>query len=249
MWRHIQASVTGPSHAKTGAPCQDSHLVRALGQGLLVCCVADGAGSSRHSEVGSAIACDTIVERATQWAQDHGSFGELSRDDFLGWCRRARERIRDVATEHEAEPRDYATTLCVALLSPGGAALAQIGDGAIIGQRSGALGVVFWPQSGEYVNTTMFLTGEDYEDHLQFQSVAGAFEAVALMTDGVERVALAFDTRTPHAPFFQPLFAALRGSSDPPSLNDELRKFLDSPSMHARSDDDKTVVLATQPAV
>ena len=36
------------------------------------------------------------------------------------------------------------------------------------------------------------------------------FSDVALLTDGMERLALRFDSRTPHLPFFEPFFQALR---------------------------------------
>jgi hypothetical protein len=69
---------------------------------------------------------------------------------------------------------------------------------------------------------------------------------VALFTDGLERLALRFDCRTPHIPFFDPLFRALRTASDLQSLNDGLRQFLASDSVQIRSDDDKTLILASR---
>ena len=67
MWRHIAQSLQGPSHVDEGTPCQDTHGVRVLGEaphGVLIACVADGAGSAKHSEIGSAIACEAILEHA-----------------------------------------------------------------------------------------------------------------------------------------------------------------------------------------
>ncbi len=96
--------------------------------------------------------------------------------------------------------------------------------------------------------TTMFLTGDRYEDHVEFQAAEGDFTDVALMTDGVERLALSFEGRTPHTPFFDPLFNALRSAPAPAALNTELCRFLESDSMKRRSDDDKTVILAVQTA-
>jgi len=252
MWRCIAGSVTGPSHERTGAPCQDSQLTRVLsrlGEGALVACVADGAGSASMSQDGSALACEAVVELATAYYDEHeGSFAGVTAEDALAWTREARERIKRLAELRESTPREFATTLCAACLSPGGSAFLQIGDGAIVARRHGAMGVVFWPQSGEYANSTMFLTGEKYEEHLEFQAADGDYSDVALLTDGVERLALSFEGRTPHPPFFQPLFDALAAAPDPSALNTELVRFLDSGSMKARSDDDKTVVLAVNPA-
>lgn len=212
-------------------------------------CVADGAGSSEYSDEGSSIACDTVIEMATAFFEKSGSFGGLTEEEIITWCHKIREQIRHLAEDRESTPREFATTLCVALLSPGGSAFFQIGDGAIVARRSESFGVVFWPQSGEYANTTMFLTGNDYEKHLQFYAAEGDFTDVALMTDGIERLALSFEGQNPHAPFFQPLFGALHSATDHDALTQDLRLFLDSDSMKVRSDDDKTVVLATKSSV
>jgi hypothetical protein len=59
-------------------------------------------------------------------------------------------------------------------------------------------------------------------------------------------LALRFDIQTPHGPFFDPLFRALKGAKDLASLNDGLKQFLASESMQNRSDDDKTLILASR---
>ncbi len=64
------------------------------------------------------------------------------------------------------------------------------------------------------------------------------------MTDGLERIALKFDSQTPHTPFFDPLFRALRSTADVENMNEGLRGFLGSNSVQLRSDDDKTLILA-----
>lgn len=212
-------------------------------------CVADGAGSAEHSQDGSKLACEVVVELATaHYDETKGSFAGVTEELALEWAREARSRIEQLAAMREGKLRDYATTLCVACLSPSQAIFMQIGDGAIVARRHGVLGVVFWPQSGEYANSTMFLTGDRFEEHVQFQAAEGDFTDVALLTDGVERLALSFEGRTPHPPFFDPLFSALRSAPDPDALNAELHRFLESDSMKRRSDDDKTVVLAAKTA-
>jgi hypothetical protein len=66
------------------------------------------------------------------------------------------------------------------------------------------------------------------------------------MTDGIERIALKFDSQTPHTPFFDPLFRALKSAADVESLSEGLRGFLGSDSVQHRSDDDKTLILAAR---
>lgn len=252
MWRCLAASVTGPSHAKSGAPCQDSQGTRVLtrgGQETLIACVADGAGSAAKSDDGSSLACVTILELATEFFEKHeGSLEKLDRETAVGWCQEARERLAQLAEKREDKLRDYATTLCVAILGPEKAAFFQVGDGAIVARRTGVMGVVFWPQSGEYANSTTFLTIDQVEQHVEFCEATAPYDDLALFTDGIERLALSFEGQTPHPPFFEPLFKTLRSAPDPDALSAELAKFLDSESMRNRSDDDKTVILAAQTA-
>jgi Protein phosphatase 2C len=223
--------------------------VRVLGEDgsrTLVACVADGAGSAKHSELGSSIVCSSIIENATKYFETHGGVDNLALENVIEWCEDARTRIQDAATSHDSRARDFATTLCVAIVSPTLSFFVQIGDGAIVLGNDTLYGVVFWPQSGEYANSTNFLTSDEYENQLEFLATPSKYSNVALMTDGIERIALRFDIQTPHTPFFEPLFRALRSTADVDSLNEGLRGFLASNSVQLRSDDDKTLVLATR---
>lgn len=211
-----------------------------------VACVADGAGSARHSDIGSRIACSAIIESAAQYFEANGGVDSLQLDDIVKWCEVARYRIRDEASQRDCSIRELATTLCAAIVAPEKAFFFQIGDGAIILGNEVLYGVVFWPQSGEYANTTNFLTADEFRERIEFLATPCCCSRIALMTDGLERLALRFDSQTPHAPFFEPLFRALDSTSDVAGLNEGLRDFLGSSSVQSRSDDDKTLILATR---
>jgi hypothetical protein len=248
VWRHIAQSLQGPSHLDDGTPCQDKHGVRVLGdgsQGLLIACVADGAGSAKHSEIGATLACEAILDHAARFLEVN-HLVELETYEVLKWCNDARDRIKLKAAEQDCELREFATTLCVAIVGPESSVFFQIGDGAIVLGNDRLYGIVFWPQTGEYVNTTNFLTSDDYDQRLEFLATPSRFNKIALMTDGLERLALRFDAQTPHVPFFDPLFRALETTHDLERLNEGLRGFLGSESIHHRTDDDKTLVLATR---
>lgn len=249
MWRHVAQSLQGPSHKADGSVCQDSHFVCTLGNAdseTMVACVADGAGSAKHSDIGSALACESIADSATLYFESHGSFAALRFNDVLGWCEQVREKIQLAAQSEGCQTRDLATTLCAAIISPAGSFFFQIGDGAITVGNNGIYGVVFWPQSGEYANVTNFITSDQFKNHLEFQATTSQVSDVALFTDGIERLALNFENQTPHMPFFQPLFHAVRQSDNNTSLENDLGHFLQSDSVKDRSDDDKTLILATQ---
>lgn len=249
MWRHIAQSLQGSSHTAEGTPCQDNARVRVLGSGdaaALVACVADGAGTAAHSSEGSQLACEAVIENAAKFFESHGSWNVFDEKVAIGWCEDARHRIKQAAEARSCSTREFATTLCVAILGPRQAYFFQIGDGAIILRAGGVYGVVFWPQSGEYANSTNFLTAEEFRRHLEFLASPAHFSDVALFTDGLERLALQFDTKTPHPPFFSPLFDVLRATDDCERLGDDLRRFLQSHSVRARSDDDTTLILASR---
>lgn len=249
MWRPIAQSVQGPSHVADDSPCQDSYAVTTIGdvgQQTLVACVADGAGSAKFSDQGADLTCQTIVDSAAAFFGAGGKLEDLTRDDVIRWCQVARERIEQAARARDCDPRQLAATLCAAVMTRNCSCFFQIGDGAIVLRRNGMYGVAFWPQSGEYANSTNFITANNFEDRLEFSSIDGGFSDIALMTDGLERLALRFDTQTPHAPFFDPFFRALRATEEYTGLNDALQKFLGSESVRERSDDDKTLILASR---
>src|SRR5207253_127084 len=105
---------------------------------------------------------------------------------------------------------------------------------------------VFWPQSGEYANTTFFLTGQDFEERLAFCVLAQKVEELALFTDGLQPLALHYASRSVHAPFFDPMFKRLHSAPDVTSLEGPLQEFLRSKAVNERTDDDKTLILATR---
>jgi hypothetical protein len=158
----------------------------------------------------------------------------------------AKMPVQSRAAERGCDCRELATTLCVAIAAPRACVFFQIGDGAIILRNHGVYGVVFWPQSGEYANTTNFLTADHYQTQLVYLTAANGCSDIALLTDGLERLALRFDNQTPHVPFFDPLFRALRATDDVAGLSEGLRQFLASESVQQRSDDDKTLILASR---
>jgi len=256
VWKHVAQSLQGPSHEANGSVCQDSHLVRVLRDGgdgsdneatqTIFACVADGAGSAKRSDIGSALACEVIADSAAHFLESHGDFCQLQLNTVLAWLETLREKLRTAADSHGCDVRDLATTLCAAILAPEGSFFFQIGDGAITVGNNGVYGVVFWPQSGEYANVTNFVTSDKFKNHLEFQATTSKFSEIALFTDGIERLALNFEAQTPHVPFFQPLFSALRTSANGNQLATDLGKFLQSDSVKDRSDDDKTLILATQ---
>jgi len=269
-WRTLSASVAGTAHARAGHACADASGVRVLRRGsaapLLVAVAADGAGSSSRARDGACLACESILDQAERWADSCGpsasgvrrarrrrpasprdltSFG---REDVQRFVEGARARVVGAAARERLPARDFSCTLLVALVDRGMGVFFQIGDGAIVYQAANGRYVpALWPQSGEYANCTWFLTDEDAASRVQATRARGVHE-LALLTDGLQALALRYLSREAHGPFFEPMFARLRRepAARPRRLLGELRRFLDSAPVNQRTDDDKTLVLATR---
>ena len=246
-WRVAAASVRGTSHARLEQPCQDAHAVALLPCGALAAAVADGAGSAAISEVGSALAAQTVVAVL-------GAAQTLpSMTDTEGWrtllteaLQRALERLEAEAAQREVELNALATTLLLAVATAEGTAVMQIGDGAIVvGDEEGKAHALTFPLHGEYANTTVFLTGPDALPTAQF-GLHPAATYLALFSDGLQRIALDMTTGTPFAPFFLPLFRFVANEPEPTAAQSQLTAFLSSARVQERSDDDITLVLAAR---
>ena len=203
---------------------------------------------SERAPEGARLACEAVLQRARRWAARRANLSTFGREAFLPWLDEARARIAAAARAEERESRDFSCTLLVALVGEARAVFFQIGDGAIVYRGAdGAYVPALWPQTGEYANCTWFVTDDDAAERVQSAAVEGVDE-VALLTDGLQGLALRFDTREAHGPFFEPMFARLRRESagEPAGLREELRDFLASAPVNQRTDDDKTLVLATR---
>ena len=92
----------------------------------------------------------------------------------------------------------------------------------------------------------MFLTSPGAVDAAQRAAWRGSARHLAVFTDGLQGLALKHPARTPHEPFFAPLFAFAAEARDAHDAEAQLAAFLSGPRVTARSDDDITLVLATR---
>ncbi|OWK40212.1 Serine/threonine protein phosphatase [Fimbriiglobus ruber] len=242
-------SVVGTSHERIGERCQDYATARLVEAGevsslILVC--ADGAGSASRAEAGAKLACHEFLSVAASALTGGLSVSAITFEIARDWCDRARRRLSLEACVCGAELRDFSCTLLAAVVSDRHAVFMQIGDGAIVYREGDGYRTAFWPENGEYANVTYFLTGPDFESRLNVKLLEFGPDEVALFTDGLQPLALHYATKTVHAPFFDPMFATLRREPDPDTLRAPLKQFLASKPVVERTDDDKTLILATR---
>ncbi len=251
-WRHSGLSVTGSGHAKTGTPCQDAHAILDA-DGLLILTVADGAGSARHA----ALAAEQATARTLAWFQA----GRPLPVGAAAWETELRSLLMALRNGLAAEaqrlrcaPRELSCTFLLALIAPDALLGIQVGDGAIVyrparGDAAGDLALLIAPQQGEYLNETLFLVSDTCLQDAQFAYRDGIPRDVTLFSDGLQMLALDMTHRPPipHLPFFDPLFNFVRGQPDAVQREAQLRAFLESERVCAKTDDDKTLVIATYP--
>lgn len=169
-------------------------------------------------------------------------------DEVCLWLDGLRERIALAASRRSCTPRDFAATMIAVLSSGGQTLVAHVGDGcaALKDFDSAEWRIPLWPDNGEYASTTSFVT-DDPPAPCRFLREAIEISAVAVLTDGLERIAIDFAGRRPFHGFFdgmaKPVFASPFKGRDRP-LSESLKNYLNGDAVCARTDDDKTLVLA-----
>lgn len=242
-WRVTAASVPGTSHIDSGRGCDDAfaYVVAPDGRGVVIA-VADGAGSrSGTSALGSFAACRAVVAEASALLVAAGS--EASAEPALRRCfATARAAVESYAGQHGLQVRDLATTLAVAVLTPGGAVVAQVGDGIVVCEVDAQAESLVPEEKGEYANETVFLTASDaLEEHLRVRFLETSIARFALSTDGLRYKILRLqDGGVPFDPFFDAIWQAVAGGSLPPAALSEWLASLDD-----QTGDDKTLVAGT----
>ncbi len=242
----VAVSVTGTSHEERGQPCQDAHAYSILPEGVLIAAVADGAGSAALGEVGAQIAAGAAVEKIERLMAQ----GVPQNDD--GWklllteaLSAAKIAVETESTVRQVLVRDLASTLIVVVATSELVAVAQVGDGtAVVGQEGNVLALTT-PQSGEYINETTFLISPNAVEKAQLVVWHGNPAQLAILSDGLQMLALKMPEGTPHPPFFLPLFRFIVETKEESQAREKLRAFLQSPRLLERTDDDLTLLLAT----
>ena len=250
MWRCLADSVTGTSHRGAGMPCQDGHRITTRRVGALdylVIACADGAGSASHSDVGARVACEAAVTLILDTIDTGHQLASVDRAAAQVWVEHIRGHVSAEGNRLGVPARQVACTLLLAVVGAEQAVFIHVGDGAIVVRNSnGMLTPVFWPKTGEYANTTFFVTEPDVAEMFQFERRLGTIEAIAVFTDGLQGLALNYADRSAYEPFFGPMFNLLRTAEEPSDLDVPFRAFLDSPAINERTDDDKTLVVAVR---
>ncbi len=247
-WRVVGSSVQGTSHLARGVPCQDAHTWSLLPGGALLLAVADGAGSAPRSDEGSLRAVEHLV---TWWRGILPDWPPADAEEWAFLMREAFDDTRHALVTHARwageSLRAFATTLSCAIVTDDLLVVGHIGDGVVVaGDGNGTLEAVVSPQRGEYANEAFFLTMPGALRYVDVHVVPRRVETVAVLTDGLLRLATKLPGYQPFAPFFRPLLAFAAQAEDGAQAHAALASFLASERVSARTDDDKTLVVAAR---
>ncbi|MDR1329698.1 MAG: protein phosphatase 2C domain-containing protein, partial [Oscillospiraceae bacterium] len=175
------SSQTGQSHIDKGAVCQDSHYY-GEGAGFAVSAVADGLGSSAHSDVASELA----ARGAAEFCLRNIRRGMAERE-ILGVIRASYGEV-NFTIKRQAGNRldDFDTTLTLAVFMDARVYFGHAGDSGIIAlRRDGIFERVTEQQNGEGTGKERPVFPLASEAHWIFGTYPRPAKAIFLMTDGV----------------------------------------------------------------
>ncbi|UAJ10630.1 PP2C family serine/threonine-protein phosphatase [Polymorphobacter megasporae] len=248
-WTWAAASRRGTSHVRAGTRRQDSFGCRVSRQGsTLIVVVSDGAGSASHGGQGALLVVRTLL---TEVARHFDSEGTMPDDDAVwAWFDLIRDRISLAAVRRTLDMRDFAATAILYVGTADATLTAHVGDGAAVTRDEvhGAWSAASWPEQGEYASTTFFVTDQP-AIRLRISRTEARPSAVAVFSDGIERIALDLGRAIAHQPFFVGIVGPVDRSAiagNDTALSAALGRYLDSSAVNERTDDDKTLVLAVR---
>ncbi|MEO1376595.1 MAG: PP2C family serine/threonine-protein phosphatase [Cyanobacteria bacterium J06635_10] len=246
-WRVVGASVCGTSHIKNSQLCQDAHHWAMLPNNILVAAAADGAGSASLGKVGAMVATEAAIENISLKQINQHTLGDDTRAKSLlsEAILAAKTAVEEEAIASNRPPKDLATTLIIVVATAEVAVVAQVGDGvAVVKDTVGNLTALTLPDNGEYVNETSFLTSPTALDSVQVNVSRQDITNIAILTDGLQMLAINMAVGLPHKPFFLPLFDFVANAQELKGAKEQLVKFLRSEKITQRTDDDLTLIIA-----
>jgi hypothetical protein len=244
-WKVAAASARGISHVREDVPCQDSVYYK-VEDDWLCAVVSDGAGSAKHSDMGSQVAAYTVVE--TLYENFQANPESQNRQEAI------QQQVRDAVITARAKLQEHSeskdlqsfhATLVGVIITPGTRLFFHIGDGCAvaISDKHWEQGVVSEPHNGEYANETFFYTLDDWQDYLRFQEVPQQADLILLMSDGAMGFVMARGQQQVDPGFIEPVDKFL-ASVDEKKGSNALAATLDDPKTHSITNDDKTLLWA-----
>jgi Protein phosphatase 2C len=247
-WQLAAAQTRGSSHEACEEECQDAYHVTMVSPHELIITIADGAGAARLARIGASIASHHATDYVCRLlACPIETVNETNVKAILHSAMiHAKEAIQAEAAARQTSSKEFATTLILLIARPEFVAVAHVGDGAtVIADQSGKLIGLTMPPPSNYINETTFLTSSEALAKMQLVFWNGYATRLAVFSDGLQLLSLQWPQRVPYEPFFSPLFRFIGAGPDEGLASQELATFLKSERIRSRTNDDLTLVLAS----
>jgi hypothetical protein len=271
-WVVAYASVIGNGHVSMGLPCQDSCAHQQINDTWGVAVVADGAGSAKHSEVGSdfvsrnmAHCLEEMIKRNGWNTVDEMPSEEVWRVEALKGLQIVRQRLEQFSLAKGYHIPDLACTVVAVLYAPFGILTTHIGDGrAAYTLEANKWESLIDPFRGSEVNETVFITSniwttEGVDLYIKSNVVKDKIRAFALLSDGCENGSFEVnvwdeenqkyhDPNRPYTKFFEPNLNGMLQLRKEQKTQEEINAiwsgFLKNGSKQFQHEtDDKTMIL------
>lgn len=257
-WKTIVRSAIGVSHQQQNLPCQDYGAYQIFQEQILCGAIADGAGSAKHSDIGSKIAVETALtflqNYFTQFERQKSDCEETAitpntllsiREIYDDLLKAVLTAINEEAEKLNCVYKDLACTLIVFTANDHCITAMQVGDGFLVVRPiDSELQILFTPDKGEYINETTFVTSVNAFEEMQVTVLENSCSFICASTDGLEKVAINLKDWQPFSPFFKPLEEYMSETVTPEKEDQYIIEFLNSERLNARTNDDKTILLA-----
>jgi len=249
-WRAIGQRAIGTAHVQSGKVCEDAlafQRVTSPDGDVLIACASDGAGSALFAAEASQLVTEKTVKVLCNYAKD----AYVVRDvDIIMLAEELYDELNRRAALVNCALNEFSCTFLGCYIQNHQAIFFQIGDGAIVREDGhGSFTPVWWPHNGEYSNTTTFLVDDPSFPNLRITTLDQDIREVAIFTDGLQNLILNTEAVSVHQPFFGALFPWLRKSKTDEEiqiLQQKLGEYLSGSLINSRTDDDKTLFLATR---
>lgn len=255
-WRVAVATAAGSSHVRNNIPNQDAVdycLVRVGSSQVAVVAIADGAGSAPRSHEGSQIAVKVAVTSMVDGIRRRppAAFLEhLATSLVREAIKRAKNAVVRYAKKQGVSVGDLASTLVVAVASERLMTAAQVGDGAVVAFNidSSAARTLCAADAGEYANETTFITSRTRPHLAAHVGHASGYDydALALITDGLQNLALKMPEREAFLGFWNPILSDLSRTDEPEAVPARLHSFISGERVRSRTTDDVSIAIAVR---
>jgi len=252
-WLYGSAKCVGIAHKDSETPCQDSYDIERSEDGKWVAvAVCDGAGSAKHSEVGSNLVAKTFAKKLIHLSKEIETRqpGAWINDFVIQQILNVRDELRLKAGSDDLS--NFHTTLVAFLINDLGGFAIHIGDGVILGgitmdseDQNGLDKEIFVskPENGEYSNETYFITEGDWIKHLRITPMP-SLDWVFIGSDGGSAF-FADVSNNPKQDFIRTFINDLK-SRDSTEWNSRISEVLSDTQANKITNDDKTLIFFTK---